>query len=172
MPDCCSAMIQIGGPLSPSQLPDLAALIVEENLGIDWDASCDATDAARAIEEALANRVPLTLMATEAPCGAFPTLEAYCLANGLSLKRGDDAHYTWNPTVVFWEPGMDAPREWAGERGTYLPHLSAPDISAHLATGTLAAELLLMERAYKFAIPLVAAASASAPADLPERTAG
>lgn len=80
MPDCVSASIEIGGFLSRQEFFQLAKLIEDEDLSIEWDGpSFKASH--RTVGE------PLRLFAHGVPWGRFPDLEAWCISKRLAFSR-------------------------------------------------------------------------------------
>lgn len=151
MSDCSSARITIGGTLPRDRLDDFAHAIIEHNLGAEYISPFgDEADAIAHIESCAAERQPLRLYATNVAGGIFEELEATCRSIGLAYTRGDDGHYTWSPTVDFWQPGMRSARSWIGHVDDDAPHLDAKTIRDLIATGGLAAELDLMDQAASF----------------------
>jgi len=144
MTDRSSAAITITGVLPASLIDNFIAIALDENLVLPFDDGDEGSAIFRAIE---AGNEPLLLTANEAAGGQFENTEQFCREHGLTYSRGDDGHSTWTPTVVYWEPGMEQPREWTGTVDNHVPHLSFTQIQQHSAAGTLDAELALMARA-------------------------
>lgn len=145
MTDRTAACITISGLLPLVMLDELIGLVEDESLAFDYEGTDDIGAEIRLF---LANNSgPLILMANEVAGGQFQQLEHFCRDNNLTYSRGDDGHYTWTPAVVYWEPGLQAPREWAGSVDDHVPHLSAAQIKTLAATGALDDELALMARA-------------------------
>ncbi len=142
MSDHTAARITIAGSLSADLVDHFLTLLADEGLGIDYSGFDEA-----AIRAALDSGARLDLVANGVAGGLFDEVEQFCRENDLSYSRGDDGHYTWTPTVAFWEPGMEAPKEWTGSVDDHVPHLSVNEIAKHLSAGTLDAELKLMKRA-------------------------
>jgi hypothetical protein len=155
MADRTSACIRIGGSIAACDLPQLIAAIIDEDVGDSYDSGFDDDAAIEDfIHRAVAEGTPLTLMANEVVGGEFADLENTCRTLSLAYSRGDDGHFTWTPTLVFWEPGMPEPREWTGSVDNHTPHLDHATIRTLVTAFGLGEELALMQRADEFKIPL------------------
>ena len=93
MADRVSASIEIGGTLTSTTYLELAQIIADEGLSIEWDGEPFAPAHRTAGE-------PLQLYAHEVPWGRFEALEAWCVAHALPFAR--------------WAGGYG--REWTAER--------------------------------------------------------
>jgi hypothetical protein len=170
MSDRSSASIDIGGKLAADKIDELADAIESEGVGLDWGEYLDAAGARAAIVDAFTSKGPLRLMANEVRGGAFESLESICRELGLTYCRGDDGRYTWTASLVYWEPGFAEPQEWNGTVDNHTPQLDAWKIRKLLGPqcdniAALRAELDLMDKAEKFAIPLVIEGDIVEPAD-------
>jgi hypothetical protein len=155
MSDRTSACIRIGGSIAPSDLPQLIAAIIGDGLADSYDDGLDdEADIEAFIRRAASDGIPLALMANEVAGGEFIALENTCRALSLTYSRGDDGHFTWTPSLVFWEPGMPEPREWTGSVDNHTPHLDHATIRTLVTAFGLGEELALMQRADEFKIPL------------------
>jgi hypothetical protein len=80
MADRVSASIVIGGTLSVAAYVELAALIADEGLSIEWDGERFAPEH-RTVGQ------PLSLYAHEVAWGIFQALETWCAENRVSFAR-------------------------------------------------------------------------------------
>lgn len=84
MADRCSASIVIGGTLAARHIPDLLAVIADEDVRAEFDGAafrpCD-----------LVSGQALILCAHEVAWGTFRLLEAFCQEHGLAYSRWSDA---------------------------------------------------------------------------------
>ncbi len=161
MSDRSAAAISIGGTLNDAeQVKSLIAAILIDAAGPEYGSRFrDAAEVLDHIKEAVAASGPLRLFGNEAIGGTFWNLEVALRVLGLTYSRADDGHYAYSAEVVFWEPKFDQPLAWTGNN-EHAPSLTAKEIRQCLETGTLAAELDLMERAEKSEFPLLADLSA------------
>jgi hypothetical protein len=156
MPDTSAAEIWIGGTIAEADLDTLIAGIIEDSAGTEWDGPLGGVDAWKAFIRFIADTgLPLILNDVTAPDGQFENLEEALHSLGLTYKRHDDGNSAWSPAVVFWEPGMDAPREWISMVDRGVPHLSAASIENLWLADTFNAEIRLMKRVALFDMPLV-----------------
>lgn len=93
MADRVSASIQIGGALTVAVYAELASIIADEGLSIEWDGEPFEPDHRTAGE-------PLHLYAHQVAWGRFEALETWCVKNNLAFAR--------------WSGGFGG--EWGAER--------------------------------------------------------
>ncbi len=107
MSDRSSAWIYIGGPITEEGIKTLAEAIYNEGIGDDWDTRFKTEDEAEAhIRPAIEEGTSLHLFKNEVVGGYFGDLEATCRELDLTYRRGDNGHYAYSATAVFWQPGM------------------------------------------------------------------
>ena len=105
MADRVSASITIGGVLTPAAYADLAKIIADEGLSIEWDG--EPFDPAHRTEGA-----PLQLFAHEVAGGSFDALESWCVLNGIAFARWCCGYGgEWRPERVVYTGG-GAPRSF------------------------------------------------------------
>ncbi len=137
MADRVSVSITIGGALTAAAYADLAEIIADEGLSIEWDGEpfnpSHRTDGA-----------PLQLFAHEVAWGRFEALESWCVLNGIAFARWCGGYGAeWRPERVVYTGG-GAPRsfdadesdrilidradvERLGSVGALLAHFDAAD---------------------------------------------
>lgn len=139
MADRVSASITIGGTLSRSLLPDLAALIEAEGLSTEWDGE-PFTPAQ------FPDNAPLELMAHEVAWGRFERLESWCVEHGLPFARWSGGYSgQWGAERTVFTGAGEA-RSYAADEDDYLligrctvERLGSYDaILAHFAAGDFA----------------------------------
>ena len=113
MADRVSASIEIGGTLtSPANL-ELAEIIADEGLSIEWDGEC-FEPAHRTPGE------PLRLFAHEVPWGRFDSLEAWCVAHAIPFSRWSGAYGgEWGAERVVFT-GAGEPTSYAADEDDHV----------------------------------------------------
>jgi hypothetical protein len=108
MADRVSASIELGGSLTAPQYSELAEIIADEGLSIEWDGE-SFDPAHHTIGE------PLQLYAHEVPWGRFEALEEWCVENKLPFARWSGAYGgEWGAErVVFIGDGV--PQSYAAD---------------------------------------------------------
>ena len=108
-----SASIEIGGLLTSPQYAELAEIIADEGLSIEWDGE-RFEPAHRTIGE------PLRLYAHEVAWGRFETLEEWCAENRLAFARWSGAYGgEWSAErVVFTGEGV--PRSYTADEDDHV----------------------------------------------------
>ena len=103
-----SIEIIVGGDLPDAEIPAFYAAITAEGVSYDWDAGPFASDAddLRAVIEANGEH-PL-VMRHAAHAGRFETLEAFCVARGLTFVSHSSAGAEADAELRWWFPGLDA----------------------------------------------------------------
>lgn len=108
MADRVSASITLGGTVNPSSDAELATIIADEGLSIEWDG--EPFDPSHRIEGE-----PLRLFAHEVACGRFETLETWCVANGVPFTRWSGGYGSeWSPERVVF-PGAGEPQSYQAD---------------------------------------------------------
>jgi hypothetical protein len=123
MADRVSASITVGGTLTKAQYLDLAQIIADEGLSVEWDGDAFEPQHRKVGE-------PLSLYAHEVAWGRFETLESWCVHKGLPFVRCSGAY----------------PGQWGAERvvfiGTGQPAFYAADEDDYIVIGRGTAEKL------------------------------
>lgn len=102
MADRVSAFITIGGAIDAATYAELAAIIGDEGLSLEWDGAPFEPHEREDGE-------PLRLCAHEVAWGRFGTLEAFCVAQHLPFARWSGAYSgQWDPERVVFS-GDDEP---------------------------------------------------------------
>jgi hypothetical protein len=113
MVDRVAASIQIGGEVSRPEFVELAELVADQDLRVDWDGDpfdpcCRKTGA------------PLILFAYDVPWGRFEALEAWCVDKGLSFARWSGACVgQWGAERVVFT-GTEPPIQFAADEEDYV----------------------------------------------------
>jgi hypothetical protein len=123
MADRVSASITVGGTLTKAQYLDLAEIIADEALSVEWDGDRFEPQHRKVGE-------PLSLYAHEIASGCFEDLESWCVDKGLPFVRCSGA----------------CPGQWGAERvvfiGTGKPASYAADEDDHIVIDRRTAEKL------------------------------
>ena len=108
MADRVSASIVLGGMIDTAAFAELAELIGQEGLSIDWDGEPFTPEDVRPDE-------PLHLCAHEVAWGRFEDLETWCIARLVPFCRRSGAYGgEWNAERVVFT-GSGAPRSFAAD---------------------------------------------------------
>lgn len=141
MADRVSASITLGGAITQAAYTQLAEIIAQEGLSIEWDGQVfepgDRTQGE-----------PLRLYAHEVAWGRFEALEAWCIAHSIPFARWSGAY----------------PGQWGAERAVFTgngaPQCFAADEDDHVLIGRETVERLgsieairLLFDAADFAVP-------------------
>lgn len=113
MADRVSASIVIGGTLTASAYAEIAEIIADEGLSIEWDGAQFEPDH-RTFGE------PLSLYAHEVAWGRFEELEAWCVENKLAFSRWSGGYGSqWGPERVVFT-GQGEPMSCATDEDDYI----------------------------------------------------
>ena len=108
MADRVSASIELGGSLTAPQYAELAEIIADEGLSIEWDGE-SFEPAHRTVGE------PLRLYAHEVPWGRLEALEECCVDNKLPFARWSGAYGgEWGAERVVFT-GEGAPKSYTAD---------------------------------------------------------
>jgi hypothetical protein len=111
MSDCLPGLIQIGGPIPRSLVPELLTRIKDEGLRWDWCGDAvSATTPEELLEELQRHNCETLNVGDDAALGgAFPELEEFLVRQGIAFNRHSDAKYEYDGEVVFFRYGMEGP---------------------------------------------------------------
>lgn len=113
MADRVSALIVVGGTITAPDYAELAGIIADEGLSIEWDGEQFEPDH-RTIGE------PLSLYAHEVPWGRFEALEEWCVEKKLPFSRWSGAYGgQWGAERVVFA-GEGEPTSYAADEDDYV----------------------------------------------------
>jgi hypothetical protein len=151
MADRVSASITLGGTISPAQLSELAALIADEGLSIEWDGEPFEPNQFTPGE-------PLMLYAHEVPWGRFERLETWCVEHRVPFARWAGGYPgEWTAERVVFS-GSGEPRSYTADEDDRI----YVDRSTVEQLGSVAAILAYFDAADAAVPPLVGAGEAEA----------
>jgi hypothetical protein len=144
MTDRVSASITLGGTLTASQYAELAEIIADEDLSLEWDGERFEPQH-RTVGESL------SLYAHEVAWGRFDNLESWCIRMGLPFARCSGAYFTeWGPERVVFT-GRGEPTSYPTVEDDYV--VIGRDAAEKL--GSIAAILAYFDEADFVVPPLV-----------------
>ncbi len=113
MADRVSASIVVGGSLTASEYIELAGIVANEGLSIEWDGEGFAPED-RSVGE------PLSLHAHEVAWGRFEDLEAWCVEKKLPFSRWSGGYPgQWGPERVVFT-GEGEPASYAADEDDHV----------------------------------------------------
>ena len=113
MADRVSASIIVGGTLNAADYAELAEVIADEGLSIEWDGERFEPEH-RTVGE------PLSLYALEVAWGRFENLEAWCVEKKVPFSRWSSAYGgEWGAERVVF-PGDGEPVSYAADEHDYI----------------------------------------------------
>lgn len=112
MPHRISVHITIGGPLAVSLVPGLFAAIEQEGASGSWGGGPLAGDADELREIVKDACAPLWLC-DDQHLGHFDSLEAFCMAHGLTFVSHSEGGDGADAEIRWWTPGLEGVRSEA-----------------------------------------------------------
>ena len=98
MGDYFAGEIEIGGPVSRSELNELIDLIVDEGLKEDYSDTWTRDK----LVKAFATQDTVRLTDDQASYGEFPELEEFLVEHKISFNRHSDARYEYDATNLYY----------------------------------------------------------------------
>ena len=101
------ANISIGGKLHRSRLKDLSDCLLQDGVMDYEEEEWSLADIQAVLEHDSKQRFVARFTNIEAKYGVFEATEAYCIKNGLSFLRHNDAYNDYEAEYEWWNPGME-----------------------------------------------------------------